>query len=270
MINKKTKICISIAECPGNFGATFHNMGYNALSLDYIYIPRKIKAEQLEDAINAVRVLGIVGCSVSMPHKVNVIKFLDSLDFSAERIGAVNTIVHQADGSLKGYNTDFYGAKRLIQEKFDIKDRRVFLIGAGGVANAISFAVNDLGGDLTIINRTYEKAKELADKVGARVIPWEELHSAKGDMLINATPVGMNDPESMIVSSDIIEKFEIVQDVVTSPARTKLIEKAHRIGKAIIPGAHMCVYQAAEQFLLYTGCEVPKNVVSEVLKEMDS
>jgi shikimate dehydrogenase len=143
-INTETTLCISIAAKPGNFGANFHNSAYKHLNLNWVYLPRKVvSAADLERAINGVRALDTKGCSVSMPHKETVIQYLDDFDISAERIGAVNTIVQNESGFLKGYNTDFYGAKKAL-EKAEIKGKEVLMIGAGGAAKAVGLAVKNL------------------------------------------------------------------------------------------------------------------------------
>ena len=114
MINKDTNICISIASNPGNFGAKFHNQAYKALGMNWVYLPRKVSnMRELKSTIAAVRSLNIVGCSVSMPLKEKVIEFLDKIDLSVEKTGAVNTIVNRG-GLLTGYNTDLFGAKKVI------------------------------------------------------------------------------------------------------------------------------------------------------------
>ena len=101
-INKETVVCISIAAKPGNFGVNFHNSAYKYLDLNWVYFPRKVESDaDLERAINGVRAMDIKGCSVSMPHKETVIQYLDNLDSSAERIGAVNTIVQNENGNVK-------------------------------------------------------------------------------------------------------------------------------------------------------------------------
>ena len=267
-INKDTVVCISIAAKPGNFGANFHNCAYDLLDLNWVYIPRKVeRSSDLERAINGVRSLGIRGCSVSMPHKETVIQHLDDLDVAAEKIGAVNTIKQNEDKTLKGYNTDFYGAKRAL-EGIGIKEQEVLMVGAGGVAKAIGLAVKEMGGELMIANRTYQKAKKLSEQLKADVITWEQLGSASGYLLINATSVGMRDPHSMIVSKEIIEKFDVIMDVVIYPARTKLLQTAKELGKQIIPGALMCVYQAAEQFKIYTGLMAPLEIISNTLETL--
>ena len=268
-INKDTVICISIAAKPGNFGANFHNAAYKHLNLNWAYVPKKVVSDiDLERAINGMNVSGIKGCSVSMPHKETVIQYLDELDSSAKKIGAVNTIVQNVSGYLKGYNTDFYGAKKAL-EQAEIKGREVLLIGAGGVAKSIGLSVTELGGILTVANRTYEKAKELSEKLNAKVKPWEQVNNSSAYLLINATSVGMNNPDEMIVKKDVIRKFSVVMDVVIYPAETKLLRIAKEMGKDIIPGTLMCVYQAAEQFKIYTGFEAPKEIVKKTIKAFE-
>ena len=147
-INSDTKICISIAARPGDFGANFHNSAYKHLDLNWVYLPRKVvSATDLEKAISGVRGLNIKGCSVSMPHKQTVIKYMDDIDTSAAKIGAVNSIVQNEKGDLKGYNTDYYGAKKAL-ERAKINGKEVLMIGAGGVAKAVGLAVIELGGIL--------------------------------------------------------------------------------------------------------------------------
>ena len=268
-INKDTSVCISVAENPGNFGANFHNTAYNLLGFNWTYIPRKVEnATELEKAINGVRVLDIKGCSVSMPYKETVIQYLDDLDVSAERIGAVNTIVQKENGNLKGYNTDFYGAKKAL-EKAEIKGKKVLMIGAGGAAKAVGLAVKELGGILTVANRTYDRAKELIKKLNEKVIPWEQVNNSSGYLLINATSVGMKSLNEMIVKEEIIRNFTMVMDVVIYPAETKLLRIAKETGKEVIPGTLMCVYQAAEQFKIYTGFDAPEKVIKSTLKAFD-
>ena len=266
-INKETELCISIAAKPGSFGAEFHNTSYRYLGLNWVYIPRKVETTTaLEAAINGVRSLGIRGCSVSMPHKGAVIKYLDELDKSAEKIGAVNTIRQNEDGRLKGYNTDYYGARKAL-EKATIQDRKVLMIGAGGVAKAVGLAVKDMGGKLTVVNRTYVNAERLGNKLEADLIEWGQLQNENGHLLINATSVGMRDPHTMVVTKDVIDRFNIIMDVVIYPACTKLLNTAEELGKQIIPGTLMCVYQAAEQFRIYTGLNAPKKIISNTLEK---
>jgi len=268
-INEKTKLCISIAANPGNFGANFHNSAFDILDLNWVYIPQRVKSStDLNRVVNGIRALSIKGCSVSMPHKESVIKYLDELDNFAEKIGAVNTIKLLDDGTLKGYNTDFYGAMKAL-ERVNIKGKKVLLIGAGGVAKAVGLAVKELGGLLTITNKTYKKAKELSNRYNAKLIPWEQANSSFGYLLINATSVGMKSPKAMIVKENAIRNFDVIMDVVIYPAHTKLLKTASKAGKKILPGTLMCVYQAAEQFKIYTGIEAPIEIVDRTLRAFE-
>lgn len=265
-IDNNTVICISIAEKPGNFGAVFHNSAYNSLGLNWVYLPREVKSTaDLAGVINSVRLLNIRGCSVSMPHKEAVIEFVDSLDKSAEEIGAINTIVQDENGRLKGYNTDYFGAKKAI-ENAGIGGKEVLMIGAGGVAKAVGLAVKDLGGKLTIANRTDAHAKDLGKKLNAKSIARKDVDDLSGHLLINATSVGMNDPENMIVSESVIQNYNAIMDVVIYPAETKLLKFAKESGKKVIAGTIMCVYQAAEQFRIYTGLEAPAEIIKNTFK----
>lgn len=260
MIDHETILCISIAERPGKYGVFFHNLVYEALGLNQIYIPMQVNADELEYAIHGVRALKIKGCSVSMPHKEQVIQYLDSIDPIAEQIGAVNTIVRQADGTLKGYNTDYSGAKRALQTNIGLQEKRVVMLGAGGVARAIAQAVIDLGGKLTIANRSFDRGKDLADKVKATVIQWEDLQNKKlyGDLLINATSIGMGEYISP-VSKEILGRFIGAYDVVLG--KTRFIDEARELNLKAIPAEVMCTYQAAEQVKLYTGHDVPEDII---------
>ena len=264
-IDKNTQVCISIASCPGNFGANFHNAAYRHLRLNWIYLPRQVEStDDLQSVIEGIRSFHIRGCSVSMPHKQAVIPFLDELDVSAKEIGSVNTICPQDDGTLKGYNTDYYGAKRAI-EKIDIQGKKVLMLGAGGVARAIGFAIKELGAELLIANRSLEKAKALSKHLSAQDISWEDIPKITGTLLVNATSVGMDDPQSIVVSREVISHFEVIQDVVIYPAETKLLKEAKAAGRQVIPGTLMCVYQAAAQFKLYTKEEAPLEIINATL-----
>ena len=266
-ISTNTKLCISIASVPGNFGMNFHNSSYRLLKLDWIYIARQVKSiTELEDVIGGIRALNIKGCSVSMPHKEMVIQFLDDIDGPAKGIGAINTIKNN-NNELKGYNTDFYGAKKALQ-KVRIKGEKVILIGAGGVAKAVGYAVKELGGHLTVANRDFERGKGLSKKLNAKTITLEQVRNSSGYLLINATPVGMKNTNEMIVEKDVIKNYDAIMDLVIYPAETKLLRLAAELGKEIIPGKVMCVYQAAQQFKIYTGLDAPEKVINKTLEDI--
>jgi shikimate dehydrogenase len=262
-IDENTRKCISIAGKPGTFGVKFHNAGYQILGLNYCYVALKVPVNLLESTIQLVRD-NFHGCSVSMPHKVQVIDYLDALDDSAQKVGAVNTILKLEDGSLKGYNTDYYGARMAIENNFGyIADEQVLLLGAGGVAKAIACAVQDLGGDLTITNRTQKNAVLLAQSVGANVINWEERDEYKGYLLINATSLGMESTDVLPISERALANFSSVMDVVVNS--TRMMEVAKSLRKIMISGIEMTTYQASKQFEIYTGHKLPEDFIERMI-----
>lgn len=266
IINKETQCCISIAERPGNVGASLFNAAFEAKGLNFFYKPFQLSPLHLEDAIRGIRALGIRGCGVSMPHKTEVMKYLDEIDPVASKIKAVNTIVYGANdgGRLKGYNTDYSGAEQAIAEKYPLANKKVLIVGAGGVARALITAVQHLeAGTVMLANRHEENGRALAQEFGIEYVSFESLPPC--DLLINATSVGM----APHVDDSIVEEFfltscEAVMDVVTNPLQSKLLKSAEGLGKIVIPGILMALYGAAAQFELYTGEKAPLDVMRGV------
>lgn len=263
-INKDTKLCISIAERPGNFGATVLGAGFKALNLDFIYKPLKVSSRQLEGAIGGIRSLGIRGCGVSMPHKINVIKYLDKIDEYAKKIGAVNTIVND-NGVLFGYNTDFYGAKTALQKYYDVKNKKIVIVGAGGAARAIIMALQVCGAkDIFLTNRSDDHGRQLAKEFNLLYLDYAHRNEVGGDLLINATPVGMSsENKELIIDEASIKLYKAVMDVVVSASPTELIKAAKKFGLVVVSGLDMSLNQAAEQFKLYTGQEAPLEAMAD-------
>jgi len=268
MINKDTKLCISIAEKPSNFGSTIFNNAFQFLALDYVYKPFCVLVKDLPQAIQGIKALGIRGCGVSMPHKIKVLKYLDKVDKVAKKIGAVNTIVNKK-GKLIGYNTDYIGAKRALEENYNVRNKKVLLIGAGGVARAIIVALIKLGaGSIFIANRDNQKAKLLAKRFKLNFCNFSEVNNFRGDLLINATSVGMSpNKQEMIINKQSIKHYEVIMDVVIALEMSALIKASKSMKKNIIIGAQMSMYQAASQFELYTGKKAPFKVIKQSIKE---
>ena len=202
-----------------------------------------------------------------MPHKINVLQYLDRIDSTAKKIGAVNTIVNN-NGILHGYNTDFEGAKRVIQENYDVSPKKVLIIGAGGVSRAIIMALKEnRAGKIYISNRDEKKGKQVAKEFNLSYYPFNQKNDFKGDLLVNATPVGMAPrDQEMIVKKNHLVQYQAIMDVVIYPNRTHLIQVAEELGKVIIPGFKMALYQAAAQFKLYTGQDAPLEIMVKNMK----
>ena len=271
-INRETQLCISIASRPSNFGTTLHNASYEALGLNFIY--KAFGITDLKKAIDGVRALNIRGCSVSMPFKKMVIPYLDDVDETVRVIGAVNTIVNES-GRLLGYNTDVIGAKIALESVNVSKEESVLLLGAGGVARAILYALKILGiKKVRIANRSEEKILPLNAILPCESVKWSDRHSKSGNILINATSIGMTpSSESIPLDENFIQKFRAVMDVVVSPMESKLIGSARLAGKEVAPGYLMSLEQAIAQFKLYTGFEPPrdimKNNIIDLLKKIN-
>lgn len=262
-VSKDTVICISIAQYPSNFGTTLFNKAFQSLEMNYLYKACQVNPGMLEDAIKGIKALGIRGCGISMPFKTEAMQYADEIDPIALKIGAINTLVN-TKRRLKGYNTDFYGVTGAFQ-KMTIQDKKIVLLGAGGMANAILCALSEQGShDITIFNRSTEKAKEIAQKWSCTYLPWIQRNQVKADILINATPIGMVPLEdSMPINKKALDNFDIVIDVVVNPLESKLISLAKAKKKIVLSGYEMSLRQAAKQFELYTGIEAPLSVMEK-------
>lgn len=267
MINRDTKLCISIAQKSSNFGTTLHNMAYGALGLNFIY--KAFSITNLEGAMAGVRALGIRGCSVSMPFKQAVIPFLDILDETAKMTGAVNTIVN--DGVyLTGFNTDLIGARIVLASLQPQSNERILILGAGGVARAFLVALREMGcRNVAVANRDYEKITALQTIMKCSAIPWHARQERQVHLLINATSIGMTpDVHLMPVDINFIKGTRAVVDVVVSPMETSLIACARDAGKSVVSGYQMSLEQSMEQFYLYTGHVAPRAIMENGIREL--
>ena len=266
MINANTTVCCLIGDpVEHSLSPIVHNRGYEVLGLNFIYVAFRVKDVKL--AINGIRELGIRGVSITMPHKVSAMKYIDDIDDIAQEIGAINTIVNNG-GVLRGFNTDYGAALKALEEKTTIKGKKAVLLGGGGTALTIATGLKRQGAHLVILNRTLEKARELARDVNAEgfggLDQLSEISSA--DILINATPVGMwpRTGES-IVPRELMHPKLTVFEVNYNPKETRMITEAKEAGCAIIYGYKMFLYQAAMQFELFTGHQAPLLDMEQVL-----
>jgi shikimate dehydrogenase len=251
-LNKDTRLCISLAARPSNFGTRFHNHLYEQFGLDFVY--KAFTTTDLAGAIAGVRALGIRGCSVSMPFKEDVIALVDELDASATAIQSVNTIVND-DGYLRAYNTDYIAAADLLTAAALDPATPFLLRGSGGMAKAVGAALRDSGFAAgTIVARNEERGRALADELGYAWLAEPGSHTAP--LLVNVTPIGMAGGAQAAESAfpaAAIDAADTVFDVVALPAETPLILAARAAGKTVITGAEVIALQAAEQFERYTG-----------------
>lgn len=265
----RTKLCLVISDpVEHSLGPQMHGAAFAHLGIDdqYHYAAALVKPEDLQQAVEGIRALNIRGVSVTVPHKTTVMKFLDEIDPTAEKIGAVNTIVND-NGILKGYNTDWLGIVTALEKITTVTNKKIAVLGAGGAARAAVFGLKEQGGDVTIFNRTPKKAKELADEFDCGFASMDNAEQIKlVDIIFNATSVGLhpNTGESPL-AADYITGNQIVFDAVYSPYETKLLNDAKKNGATVIHGLDMLLYQGVEQFKLYTGYNAPVDVMRNVL-----
>jgi len=240
-----------------------HNRAFSDIGFNGVYLAFRV--HDIGAAVNGIRALDIKGASITIPHKVSVMAFLDQLDDTAQKIGAVNTI-NNRQGILTGYNSDSIGAIKALSEKTTIDNKDVLIIGAGGAARAIGFGIVSEGGRVTISNRSTAKGENLAKDLGADFQPLSDLNKVECQILINTTPVGMTpNTDAMPVNRKDINSPMVVMDVVYNPLRTRLIKEADEIGCKTIDGASMFVYQGAFQFELWTGKKAPLSVMRKAV-----
>jgi shikimate dehydrogenase len=246
-----------------SLGPVMHNSALDETGYNGAYLAFRVK--DIGKAVNGIKALGIKGASITIPHKLSVMDFLDELDDTAEKIGAVNTLVNR-DGILTGYNSDGIGAVKALFEKTAVKDKNVVVLGAGGAARAIAFGVLAEGGRVTIINRTPAKGEKVAEALGSDFQPISKLSKIDCHILINTTPVGMlPDVDAMPVRKQDLDNTMVVMDIVYNPLKTRLLRTAESIGCQIIDGVSMFVYQGAFQFELWTGMKAPIEVMKKAV-----
>ena len=229
---------------------SLHNLLFAEYGINAVYLA--FEPENLENAISAARSLGIKGVSVTIPFKEEVIQYLDETDEEALRIGAVNTVVHDS-GTLKGYNTDCFGAVAPLRD-FGIAGMRIGIVGAGGAARAAGFGLLRESGKVTVINRSTESGSKLASDLDCGFLKIEEADRQDFDILINTTPSGMfPNTEQSPVPDHVLKPGMVVMDMVYNPVETRLLQKANQRGCHTISGIEMFICQGAKQFELWTG-----------------
>lgn len=258
---------------------TMHNASFSALGLDCIYHAFRVRPEKLEKAIHGAEAMGFGGLNLTVPLKEAALK-LDCIKPNplAERIGAINTVVFEKAGEITGYNTDGLGAKKaLLEAAVEIKGSKIVVAGAGGAARAITFQLAAEGAEITIVNRTEERAVELAEDISAAAIPGglrvtglsrlkDLLREA--DILINTTTLGMHpNIDTSIATAEELHSNLTVFDIVYNPLETKLLKEAKAAGAKTVSGVIMLVYQGAEAFKLWTGIEPPVELMEKAVLE---
>jgi shikimate dehydrogenase len=278
-IDARSKLCAVIGwPVEHSLSPAIHNAAFEAVGLNFAYLAFAVKPGDLAGALAGVRSLGMRGLSVTIPHKVDIIALLDEVEELAAKTGSVNTVVNDG-GRLRGYSTDGPGALAALEAAgVDPCGRDVLLLGSGGAARAIGFALVWQRPPARI--RIYgiipeEVARLKGDLLQASSIeieggPMELLAGSleAADIIIHATPMGMSPHTShALIEREMMRPGQCVFDVVYNPLETELLRRARQAGATVVPGVGMFVHQAALQFRLWTGAEPPVQVMERVVRK---
>jgi shikimate dehydrogenase len=290
MITSNTKLNLLFgSNIEKSITPELHNSLYNLLGMsdEYSFLASEIKSDELQYAVQSIKILGINGVSVTQPYKVDIMRYLDDVDDTATYIGAVNTVVNK-NGILKGFNTEWLGALMPLADlmKVEIKkisripkfleDKKIGVIGAGGAARAVAYAALVAGGDLLIFNRTVSRAESMANEFkilfpSAKIHFFDNKHAEKllfCDIIINSTPVSLYTNGGSPVSKKFLRPDQTVFEAIyPTPFHTKIIKEAEDVGCNTIFGEDMFLYQTIHQFELLTGIKPDEIAVRSVLQK---
>ena len=280
-MNSKTKLCCLIGNpVEHSISPLIHNFLAEKMDINLVYTAFKVEDELLGQAVRGAKALGVLGMNVTVPHKCNVMEYLDEIDDIAAKIGAVNTVVTTQNG-YKGYNTDILGLRRqLVEEGIVIKGREVIIIGAGGASRAITYlCANEGAKKIWLLNRNLPNAQALANEVNQSytdvVCPLtldEYVKIPKGKYpVIQTTSVGMypNTDKAAIEDREFYELVEAGVDIIFNPFETKFMKLCKDSNAKAFNGLKMLLYQGVAAFELWNGVKVSEELSKEVFSLME-
>ncbi|HZV81958.1 MAG TPA: shikimate dehydrogenase [Geobacteraceae bacterium] len=279
-ISPATKLCAVIGNPVGHsLSPALHNAAFDALGLDFVYVAFRV--EDLRGAMGGMRALeNFRGMSVTIPHKIEIMQYLDEIDDIDRSIGSINTVINEG-GKLLGFGTDGPGAlKAIVDAGVKTKGATVLMLGAGGASRAIAFTLARQAGldklVLMDINRemldglTADLVRGTSARVEGETLTDDALSRrvAEADIVINCTPVGMHPREdATLVPAELLRQGQVVFDIVYTPLETRLLRDARSRGCTVISGVEMFINQAVLQFERFTGASAPVDVMRQVVME---
>ena len=281
-INGRTRTCGLIGNpVEHTMSPAIHNTLAEALGENLVYVPFRVGEEHVEEAVRGAWALNLLGCNVTVPYKSRVIPFLKEIDPLAAQIGAVNTLV-RTEGGFKGYNTDMPGLYRaMCEDGVKIEGERTLILGAGGVARAVAFLLVQKGaGQIVLLNRTVEKARQIADEVNAlagrqAIVPmalsdYTALPEEGRYLAIQATSLGMYPETDRAVIEDpaFYRRIHTGYDLIFNPARTRFMSLVEENGGRAFNGARMLLYQGIIAYELWTGAQVDRSLAGRAYTAM--
>ena len=265
--------CIIGDPVDHSLSPAIHNAAFNSLGLNCSYIAFRVQEGQLKTSLDSLRAINIGGFNVTMPHKVRVLEYSDKYDKTVELVGAANTINNEG-GKFCAYNTDVIGfIKPLHKRGINLSGFEVTILGAGGAARAVVAALAGERGiaNINIFNRNTERSKELAKMIknlglNGSIVSLDNIQNtaSKSNLIINTTPLGMKDEQSLIKSSSI-RKDAIVYDIVYKPIITNLLDNARMAGATLVYGYEMLLEQAIASFKIWFQRDPPIEPMKNVL-----
>ena len=265
--------CIIGDPIDHSLSPAIHNAAFNTLGLNCSYIALRVQEGQLKNSIDSLRAINIGGFNVTMPHKVKVLNYVDRCDQTVQLVGAANT-VNNEEGKFCAYNTDVAGFIRPLRErKISFKGVEVLILGAGGAARAVVVALSGERGiaNINIFNRNTDRSTNLSKLVKelglkASIVSNDDIQkiASKSELIINTTPLGMSNEESLIKSASI-SKDSIVYDIVYKPINTKLLVNAKTAGAQVVYGYEMLLEQATASFKIWLKMDPPIDSMKKVL-----
>ena len=271
MIDTDTQLyCIFGNPARHSKSPVLHNACFQQHQINAIYLAFEI--DDISKGIAAMRSLNIKGASVTIPFKKSIMNHLDWIDNDALNIGAVNTVLNQ-EGKLSGFNTDFKAAITPLKP-FGLKNKTIYIIGAGGAAHAVAYGIHKEKGRLVIINRNKKRGQNLALKYKADFIPMDEVNKKNDinpDTIINTTSIGMHpDIDNLAFPSTHMQSQMVVMDIVYNPLKTKLLSEAQKKNCTTIDGLSMFIHQGAAQFKIWTGIAPDMKLMRKALTNGDN
>jgi len=244
---------------PAMLNAAFRRENVNAVYL-------ALHAKKFDDLLACIRDIPIHGLSVTMPYKEEMVKHLDKTDPMTAKVGACNTVIRSQEGKLYGFNTDVSGVVRPLEQRIPLAGAKILVLGAGGAARAAVFGLKERGADVYILNRTPGPAATLAKQAKAKAVNHTQLKKMNFDVIINATPAGMDGNKEQPPISEQEFKARYFFEMVYSPAETKLVKLARSKNMHVILGAEMFVQQGARQFEMWSAKPAPLNEMQRVVE----
>ncbi len=248
------------------------NAALDHFKMNYLYLAFSIESKRLGAWIETVRDMNMPGLNVTIPHKETIVKLLDEVSPLAEKLGAVNTVVHR-EGILRGENTDCFGFEQLLQSLSIRSPRSALVIGAGGASRAAIHTLSQREEmSIRLTCRKPTRGKRLVSALGVEqsveVVPWDKRAGIEADLLVNATPLGQKARDPLPVPPQVVRHAKWIADLVVRPQGTKLVSLGRSYGAEARDGSTMLVEQGRESFQLWFGKRPPAAVMEEALKRV--